>query len=324
MTENRVKKNHKIDNIRAFAIITVVIGHSIILYSSQWGLYETERSSLILDCLKRFINLYQMPLFFSLSGYLFSRTGKNRQFIPFTVNKLRRLLLPFITIGTLWMIPVRMLVHYPYYEGNSYRFAVYKLLTGYDTGHLWYLPTLFIIFIILFLIVKGFGNRKLTWSLVLIITVLANLFRKSLPAIDGVYFPYVYQYGWSFAFGAFIYQFKADLLPNMYVRALSIGTVLSVAFTLYRGKLAFQTSALIILCVYNLISDQDYGLASKISKNSFGIYLFHSPLIYITFSHLLNAHPLLVSGINLFVFGSASYLLTEQVRKTPLKLMIGE
>ena len=34
-------KNTKIVNIRALAIILVVLGHSIILYSSQWDLYET-------------------------------------------------------------------------------------------------------------------------------------------------------------------------------------------------------------------------------------------------------------------------------------------
>lgn len=107
-------KNHKIDNVRAFAIVTGIIGHSIILYSSQWGLYEAERSSMLLDYIKRFINLYQMPLFFSLSGYLFTMTWKNRTFVSFTVNKLKRLIFPFISVGMFWMIPVKMLIHYPF------------------------------------------------------------------------------------------------------------------------------------------------------------------------------------------------------------------
>lgn len=59
-----MKKNYKLDNIRTFAILTVVIGHSIILYSSQWNLYEPSRTSDVLDLIKRVINLYQMPLFF--------------------------------------------------------------------------------------------------------------------------------------------------------------------------------------------------------------------------------------------------------------------
>ena len=151
-------KNHKIDNIRAFAIMTVVVGHSIILYSSQWGLYKPDRTSVLLDYMKKLINLYQMPLFFSLSGYLFSMTWKDRKFFSFFINKARRLIVPFFAIGMLWMIPVKMLIHYSYYEGGTYLDAFFKLLYGYDLGHLWYLPVLF------FLPLQRFYAAQQYWS----------------------------------------------------------------------------------------------------------------------------------------------------------------
>ena len=49
-----------ITNVRALAIFLVVLGHSIILYSSAWGYYPTEQKSILLDNLKFLINGIQM------------------------------------------------------------------------------------------------------------------------------------------------------------------------------------------------------------------------------------------------------------------------
>lgn len=76
MESNKKNQEHWIENIRAIAIIMVVFGHSIILYSSEWDLYSTIHEVIALDYIKRFINLIQMPLFFSLSGYCFRYTIK--------------------------------------------------------------------------------------------------------------------------------------------------------------------------------------------------------------------------------------------------------
>ena len=63
-------RDNKIVNIRALAIIIVVLGHSIILYSTSWGFYQSVNKVIFLDKVKNIINLFQMPLFFSISGYL--------------------------------------------------------------------------------------------------------------------------------------------------------------------------------------------------------------------------------------------------------------
>lgn len=64
-----MKKREDIVTIRAIAIMLVVFGHSIILYSSAWNLYETSVQAPVLDHLKNVINVLQMPLFFSVSGF---------------------------------------------------------------------------------------------------------------------------------------------------------------------------------------------------------------------------------------------------------------
>ena len=55
------KRLTRIGNIRALAIFLVVLGHSIILYSAGWGLYETTRQAPFLSWLKRVIDILQMP-----------------------------------------------------------------------------------------------------------------------------------------------------------------------------------------------------------------------------------------------------------------------
>ena len=63
--------NSNITTLRAFAIIIVVLGHSIILYDPSWTWYVPGQECPFFEELKKIINVVQMPLFFSLSGYLF-------------------------------------------------------------------------------------------------------------------------------------------------------------------------------------------------------------------------------------------------------------
>lgn len=91
------KRLTQLSNIRALAIFLVVLGHSIILYSSSWNLYETTVSAPLLDVLKRIIDIPQMPLFFSLSGYLFVFSHqRSRGFWQLLKNKFLRLLVPYL------------------------------------------------------------------------------------------------------------------------------------------------------------------------------------------------------------------------------------
>ena len=60
----RQTRDYSIDNLRAFSILIVMFGHSIILYSSQWSLYSTSIEVPFLDITKKIINIFQMPLFF--------------------------------------------------------------------------------------------------------------------------------------------------------------------------------------------------------------------------------------------------------------------
>ena len=332
-----VKRTHEfqIDNIRALAIMTVVVGHSIILYSSSWGIYQPVQSSVLLDYIKRVINLYQMPLFFSLSGYLFAASGSEISFLRFIKKKALRILIPFLTVGLFWMIPVKFLAGYPAYSSASYCGAVRMFLDGSDVGHLWYLPTLFCFFLISYLLCRLFQNRISTWVIASILGLLASLLIGRIYGSNLLYRYLIYftQFFWSFPFGALIFKLKhwkagnpeSQRIPLWAKVAVVVTCLVSIYAALFLSeKLSLLSSLLILSTIYIVIPERKGLVFCALSKNSFGLYLFHSPLTYVTYSFALSYFPAAVFAINLLVWGTVAWLVTVCLRKIPLRFVIGE
>ena len=78
-----------------------------------------------------------------------------------------------------------------------------------------------------------------------------------------------------------------------------------------------------LIAFYVIIGSKSNKLLTFLSNNSFGIYLFHSLLVYITYSKMANANPMIVVFLNLFVFGEIAIVLTLFFRKTKLRVFIG-
>ena len=126
--ENRM---YFIDNLRGIAILAVVIGHSIIIYSSNWNIYSTNVKAEYFDCLKSVINVFQMPLFFAISGFLFAGSMYKRNVKKVIEQKIKRLILPFLAGSFLWLLPIRLLIKYPGYKNiNLFTIAISKILLG--------------------------------------------------------------------------------------------------------------------------------------------------------------------------------------------------
>lgn len=325
------KRLSQIGNIRALAIFLVVLGHSIILYSPGWGLYETSRNAPFLAGLKWLIDIPQMPLFFSLSGYLFVFThGKKQGFLRFLKNKALRLLIPYLGIGVCFLLPIRMAIGFPSYQGIEIGAFGLKLLTASDVGHLWFLPALFCVFLlselILTILEKIPGIRN--YPAVVLCMISAVLY------LEGYRFGFGYppilsafNYLIWFSFGYLLNTYQALVrkiyrIPGVKWMLLALNAGLLVYCFLadsVRVLVALGMRALCIVNAYGAMPEKSCSLMEKIDRNSFGIYLFHSPLIYITFAHIPDANPALVVFINLVIFGAVAFGLTELIRKTKLK-----
>ena len=319
-------KNTKLINLRALAILLVVFGHSIILYYPGWGFYHTTNKVVILEKIKYIINIVQMPIFFSIAGYLFHKNITQKKSLKkFVFNKFKRLIIPMLIVGILYMIPIRCIINYPPYKNLNLLQILLLFIEGKELGHLWYLITLFLIFLISYLF-KNIKKITLNNSLIEIITF---IFLTIIAILQSKIYINTYI---NLVMENIIY-FYTGILLNKYEKYITIKkhNCSILLITLLFFSLIFKNqyynllcSILSIILFYNLIPNKTNQAIEILSKNSFGVYLFHSPLVYITYSFFNNYNPLFVVTLNFFVFGLIAFFLTIMIRKSKFRFIIGE
>lgn len=315
------KINYNIVFIRFLAILIVMFGHSIIIYDSNWGLFTTTVNSTTLVFIKHIINIIQMPIWFAMAGYLYYFSlKKNKNILSVFKDKFKKLLLPFLIIGLIYLIPIRYLVSYSNYVDHSIIYnIIHNLILGFDNGHLWYLPTLFIIFLI-FNFYKD--NNKYIDIVIFILLIYLNIISNHFPT----YLYYVSFYLIFFYLG--ILFNKYNLISNLKTYYSIIIILILIIYNLFINNslilLFVQFISLILLFKIDFTKLGKLKVINSISNNSYGMYLFHSPLVYLTFKFLPNISPILMIIINFIVFGSISYIITYLIRKTKFKFIIGE
>lgn len=324
----------QIVNMRFAAITMVILGHSIILYSSEWNLYSTVYKVVSLDYLKKIIDIIQMPLFFSISGFLFWKTMRKVTFFSLVQNKIKRLLIPYVITGFLYMLPIKLFVGYKGYQDKKFQEIIVDFILGRDVGHLWFLQALFWIFIIAWCIVKCVRILPFINKYESIALFVFSLFLY----LEGYRIPYVYDsikaalgnIIW-FSMGYMFCEFQ-NIIEKFYskdqIRYIVIFTciVCTILYVFGNANVFVQIYCKCswILNLYNLMPEKESQVVNIISKDSFGIYLFHSPLIYITYTLWANINPFLVVSINVVFWGGIALILTEILRKLKLSFILGE
>lgn len=143
------KRIEWIDFAKGIAILLVVFGHSTeLLYS------ESEVNNLIHTAIYSF----HMPLFFLLSGMIFSDT-KYKKFLKFFWNKFITVLLPsytFLILG--YIIKFIRSIDLSYTPKRAIRTLLQ--FRAHNMGNFWFLPTLFVALIIMWGIHHFIRNKK--------------------------------------------------------------------------------------------------------------------------------------------------------------------
>lgn len=98
----------------------------------------------------------------------------------------------------------------------------------------------------------------------------------------------------------------------------------AVIDTIVLNRADILVTVIVIYSFYLAMPDRSVKVLNLISKNSFGMYLFHSPLIYITFTFFPNGAPYKVVAMNFILWGTLSYCITSVLRKIKLGIVIGE
>lgn len=321
--------NNSIIFLRFIAIFVVVLGHSIIIYDYNWGLYATARHSYIFYFIKQIINIIQMPLWFSISGYLFYYTMSKKDLSKFKLftDKLKRLMLPFLIIGIFYMLPIRMFAKYQNFLSNTIFYnIVHNIILGFDCGHLWYLPTLFFIFI-MFSFYKPNCSFKTDFFLLVMLFLISGF---------NSYFKYTYLINISsFAIIFFIgllinkYKLKTNIGINYIiplVLSLIVFSNINISNNIIYSFLYKSIQILFIVIIFRMDFSK-FGkvkMINSISNKSYGIYLLHSPLIYISFCYYPNISPIIMLFINFIFFGGLCYFGSLILEKSRLKFIVGK
>ncbi len=205
------KSNKLMALLSVWGIMLVVLGHS--------G-FEEPAIAENLRYLHRWIYSFHMPLFFFISGYLYALTNPfftSVRVAPFLQKKVLRLLVPYVVLGV-----VVFCIKY-IFSGLSHadrEFSVSAFLfmfiaphTANSTiGYLWYVVTLFFIFVFVAGIsAAGINLRKEKYGILLIVAswVLSAVF----PHADVFNISAVLWYMPFFAFGIYYHKYELRLQP---------------------------------------------------------------------------------------------------------------
>lgn len=269
-----MKERYKeLDLMKGIAIILVFLFHSL-----QVG----KDSFINLNDLTKiiFINAhyFMMPLFFIISGFL-SNSGKEYSLKKYYINKLKRLLIPYLFINFIDFIPRTLFPNLV----NS-KFGGIREVLFYGTKITWFVYTLFIIFLI-FPFVEKFIIKKDKYYLfgifILFINYLGFAEKIELFAINTVVYYFIYFY-----LGYIIRPFYKKNIYNGIFTSNKFFVILSVVFLglFYKFLLVnFFTKILFVLMsilfylnITKRIKDNSeiYNLFKFFGVNSLTFYLF--------------------------------------------------
>ena len=139
--------------------------------------------------------------------------------------------------------------------------------------------------------------------------------------------------------GMYLFYFQIGCIISMFwdrrkkdIRVQIIGamiyivsSVLGMTLLKYKYTIPYvMIRILLVVSLYMIVPGKTCKATEFLSIYSFGLYLFHSPLVYITCAFMPNVHPAIFVGTNLIVFGLVSILLTWAFKHSALRVLIGE
>lgn len=278
------KDNQLMSLLSIWGILLVVLGHS--------G-FEEKIISKELAYLHSWIYSFHMPLFFLISGYLFSHTNKQFETIQsgkFLWKKVKRLLVPYFVLGT-----VIYFIKFAFagLSHASREFSVGEFFFMFmapnnpnsTLGYLWYVFTLFVIFCVVVAISKCRINLKTVVSN-LIIMVAGMLVLHFMPQTDWLNIYAVLCYLPFFLVGILFNQYEERFLRfvktggGKTTALLLISTILLTYYPIYLPfGLAYYVRAVVgiwmsmSLCCWMLNHQNVSQFFLPFSKNTYSIYL---------------------------------------------------
>ena len=270
--------------LSVWGILLVCLGHSgfeePIIRDSLSGLHS-------------WIYSFHMPLFFLISGYLFSLTNKSFVDIDpgkFLKKKVLRLLVPYVVLGTVIYGIKYVFSSFSHADrdwsvGNFFKMFVAPSCEGSTMGYLWYVITLFVVFVLVVAMSKmRIDFKKVGWCIV--VMAAAWVFAFMGPKVEWLNFKAVCNYLPYFLLGILYFRYESGI--KRFVEwggqlGLVVSIVLTIVLTIYALPLPGWTMVIMRALVGLLMSVQLCSMLLKsewvqkyilpTSKYTYSIYL---------------------------------------------------
>jgi len=293
-------QRHRIDYIvllRAVAIILVVFAHATrSIHSPNPHMYSPLITPWWEIAIKDYIYSFHMPLLFWISGFVFyfsAVENKKRDTVSNQLlSKAKRLILPMYSVSFLILFPC--IFFFGHFNG-SIASQIKLLLWGSDNDHLWFLKTLFIIFLATVPLYYYCKSESKYFHIMLLViwgffyvyqTIMPNLMVSAIK-----YFPFFiigclsrkHEYildkmNFSMMFIFFLFLHILVLLTKR-ISMTYIPKDFIWYFAAFCGT--YFTYFFARVAVSYLVSTKLWLLIKKIDATSYSIYLFHVAFLYI-------------------------------------------
>lgn len=275
-------KDYHIETLRGIAILLVVAGHVIgsapdggmkIDFPSPWRY------------LYLWIDYIQMPLFTAIAGWVYAlRPPQKKDFSSFISKKVLRLILPMITVGTIYFL-MQYIIPGTNNKGNLSE--IWRIYIFPYTIY-WYLPSLFLIFLVTACVdINKWINNFFSWFIFFILAYILMAMRdiiipESIPnllSFKGAISQMPY-----FITGIGICRFSNYLYTKDYRIIYSIFAIIGLTFlqfewfySLYEYKWYESLPPFMVICTLILIFHFIYTnkFFIWIGHYAYTIYLFH-------------------------------------------------
>lgn len=282
MIHNNTLSLKEISWARIIATILIVGGHSFSFYTGGWAI-SSACPIPVYGWFSTFFTAIGLAVFTYISGYLYAwlyfYQGKYTDRRAFVAQKIRRILVPFF----IWAVLQALLL--PQYYPLS------GIVDG--AGHLWFLPMLFLVFIVADLLRPLWSKASIGgWLTIIASAVVLFMLTRYLRSLH-IFLPtslkQLFYYLPTFLFGMMTARMGQHLDRYLPVAASIAGLVLSAAMTLTCVVFEIKIGLNMVFCMIfsmllvGLFRQTNLTLnsaARSINKCSMGIYILHHILIW--------------------------------------------
>jgi len=342
--EYREKELKNLSLLKVILMIIIIFYHSILAWGDNFEFLNVTSSSKILYYIQQFTTSYHTRCFTIISGYLFfflkHEKGKYTEFGPFVFNKFKRLIIPYLFVGLIFVVPLGA-----YARGLTYQDRLVQLLLGKSADQLWFLLMLFLEFVIFYLFDKFIYKKHLISFIIgflfLGVGYLLKYYDISYFDISGAFMYFLF-----FLIGYKLrqlgskrfYDVKAIYYILYYVVILAlfivskeveffkdksyISTVIYASMFITNGPIMF----ILLQKLANKIDYEKSKVYNFIKNKTFTMYLFHQQFIYLFIMATLGMKCAELNALIVFILTFISSLIITLIMQSNkfTRFLVGE